>query len=473
MSNDTPMYSEEYQVKVLSYMLENPQFRDIAYEVVSAEHFANAALQWYFHAIGSAKIPLSPVTLREELLKAAQQKQIRSSEVDKVVGYYNFIKQSPMPHEVEHIHSSFEKFIRTQAMKLAILDSLDLIKGEEWDAVIEKVETARNTGMDILTIGSRYFTDFEARLDRREHKSEDRKLSTGIPDLDALMYGGLKTKQMGLLVGGSGRGKSIFLEWLARVGILLGQQVVYYTMELSEEDIEDRFDSLFCHIRPQELKSMRNEVYKELHPLHEKFGDNLIIKEYPEGEASINTIKGHYKQLASIGVKPGLVIIDYLDLMKPHRSYNDINQEQKVVAEACRGMAKQFNTRVWSALQLNRSGLVQDTPDESGLAGSISRLFTADAVIIMAQTKEEREDEIMRLHIKKNRNGPSERTIKLATDFGFMTFYKGSVADTALQSGAAHASPDSWSQDNDDALDITEEELTQVPANAAGMAVLD
>lgn len=467
---DKVMYSEEYQLKVLAYMLESNQFREIAREAISREDFSNSALQWYFDTIANSKHSLSPATLREELLKAAQKKQIRESEIDKVVGYYNFIKQPPLPQEVSHIQETFEKFLRTQAMKRAILASLDLIKSEEWDEVVANIEAARNTGMDILSIGHRYFTEFEERLHQRMTRSDDRALSTGIPELDALMHGGLKTKQLGLLVGGSGRGKSIFLEWLAHVGILLNQQVVYYTLELSAEDIADRFDSLFTQIRPQELRSLNNDVYKTLHPLHHKYGDNLIIKEYPEGEATINTIKAHYRQLAGIGVRPGLVVIDYIDNMKPHRLYKDHNQEQRIVVQACRGMSKEFNTRVWSALQLNRLGMVQDTPDESGLAGSMSRFYTADVVIFMAQTAEEREDEIMRLHIKKNRNGPAERTVKIQTDFGFMTFYKDSVNDTALQSGMAAANPEDWQDDDDGDHGV---DLEQVEADEYGMAILD
>lgn len=459
--SEVVMYSEEYQVKVLAYMLQNPNFALIAKEAIDREHFANRALQWYFDTIGNSPIALSPITLREELLRAAGKKTIKEHEVDKVAGYYNFVKQPVLPFEEQHIQDTFGKFIRRQAMKQAILESMDLIKNDQWDDVVEKVEAARNKGMDILTIGHRFFADFEQRLANRQTKDEIRRLSTGIPELDAMMYGGLKNKQMGLVVGGSGRGKSIFLEWLARVGVIMGQQVVYYTLELSEEDISERFDSLFCHIKPQELKSMNDKVYQELHKFHDRFGNNLIVKEYPEDEASINTIKAHYKQLASIGVKPGLVIIDYLDLMKPHRHYHDINQEQASIAKACRGMSKSFDTRVWSALQLNRGGMVQETPDESGLAGSISRMYTADALIIMAQNKEEREDNIMRLFIKKNRNGPSERTIKIATDFEHMTFYAGSVNDTALQSGDASAKPQDWT-DPDPGPELTPDEVGEV-----------
>lgn len=441
------LYSEEYQVKVLGYMLQNPSFSSIAREAIDREHFANRALQWYYDAIASAPIHLTPVTLREELLKAAKLKLIKEHEVDKVVGYYNFVKQPVLPFEEEHIQSTLTKFIRRQAMKQAILDSMELIKHDQMDEVMERVEAARNKGMDILTVGHNFFADFEQRLLDRANKDDARRLSTGMPELDVVTYGGLKNKQMGLFVGGSGRGKSIALEWLAKAAIIMGRQVVYYTLELSAEDVAERFDSLFCHIKPQELKSLNNEVYKELSDCHARYGNNLIIKEYPEDEASINTIKAHYRQLAAIGVKPDLVIIDYLDLMKPHRNYHDVNQEQTAIVKACRGMSKEFDTRVWSALQLNRGGMAQETPDATGLGGSISRMYTTDLMIIMAQTPAEREDRIMRLVIMKNRNGPADRTIKIATDFEHMTFYAGPVRDTALTSGQAQAKPESWAED--------------------------
>lgn len=451
---ETVLYTEEYQVKVLAYMLHNPSFKDIASNAIDDTHFANRALQWYFSTIKNAATSLSAVTLREELIKAAKTKTIRESDVDKVASYYNFVAKPPLPTEVEHIQATFLKFIRTQSMKQAILDSFDLVKEERWDEVVDIVQKASNTGMDILTVGTNYFQEFQDRLEHRAAKEEERKLSTGIPELDEMMNGGLKTKQLGLVVGGSGRGKSIFLEWLSRVGILLGQQVCYYTLEMSAEDIADRFDSLFCYIKHNELKSLNNQAYKSLHDLHAKFGNNLIIKEYPEDEATIYTIKSHYKQLSSIGVTPKLVIIDYLDLMKPHRNYHDVNQEQAAVVKAVRGMSKEFDIRIWSALQLNRSGMAMETADETGLSGSISRLFTADAALILAQTKEEKELNIMRIFINKNRNGRSMRTIKLTTDFEHMTFYKGTVESSSLQDKAGSASNTDYATDNEPELSL-------------------
>jgi hypothetical protein len=65
-----------------------------------------------------------------------------------------------------------------------------------------------------------------------------------------------------------------------------------------------------------------------------------------------------------------------------------------------------------------------ETPDESAQAGSISRQFAADLVLWLAQTPDERQDELLRLVISKNRNGLTGKTISLDTDYSYMTFYR-------------------------------------------------
>ena len=163
---------------------------------------------------------------------------------------------------------------------------------------------------------------------------------------------------------------------------------------------------------------------RELSKYHKRFGSSLFIKEYPEDEVTVPELKAHLLQLTHQGFVPDLVIVDYLDLVKPHRIYHEKHTEQDAVVKALRGVSKSIDTRIWSAGQLNRGGLSMETPDESAIAGGISRLFTCDIAIFMAQTIEEREEEIMRLIISKNRNGRTGKTIKLDTEYEFLTFYR-------------------------------------------------
>tara|TARA_R100001244_G_scaffold36778_3_gene33645 strand:- start:4 stop:1383 length:1380 start_codon:yes stop_codon:yes gene_type:complete len=429
--SDRDTFSEtvEYQIKILAMMVSCHQFCSVASTVLQAEDFSNKTLQWYFTTLSDSSPKLTLVTLQEELFSAVRQKQVKEDQISSYVDLFEHLKTAPVSVEEEHIRDRMSTFMRTQAVKRAILNSFDLIKQNEWSKISEIVTEATTKGVELLSIGQNYFTDYQDRLSRRLNQEAVRKIPTGVPGLDDMLYGGIKNKQLGLIVGGTGRGKSIFLEWLGRVAILLNRNVVYITLELSEDDVAERYDSLFARVRPQELITYNRQVFKALSPLSERFGSRLMIKEYPADEASVPVIKAYLQQLSSVGVMPDMVIIDYLDLIRPHRKYSDHHQELDSITKSLHGLAKQLNTRIWTATQLNRAGLVMETPDESTIAGAVAKLFTVDISIFMAQTKEEREDEIMRLFLCKNRNGPAGRTITIDTDYSFMTFYRPPTGD--------------------------------------------
>jgi replicative DNA helicase len=426
MSLETGPFAEtaDYERKVLAQMLAAPQFCEVAGNALSGEDFSTKINQYYFSKLSEAEIHLTPTTLKEEILKDARAKLIKKDDVSQYTESFRVVSQAPVPAEVDYINKHMINFIRRQACVRAVLDSPGLLEQGEFSEVERRIVEAANAGADIMSMGLDYFSGYQSRIANRVHREKERKLATGIPELDELTYGGLKTKQLGLTVGGTGRGKSLFLQWLARVAVLLGKKVVYYTFELSDEDMADRFDSMFAHIKPSGLQDHSSQALRELSKYHKRFGSSLFIKEYPEDEVTVPELKAHLMQLTAQGFMPDLVIVDYVDLIKPHRTYNDINQEQATVIKALRGLAKSLNTRVWTACQLNRSGLSMETPDEGSIAGGISRLFTCDLALFMAQTLEEREDEIMRLIISKNRNGRAGKTIKLDTEYDFLTFFK-------------------------------------------------
>ena len=121
-------------------------------------------------------------------------------------------------------------------------------------------------------------------------------------------------------------------------------------------------------------------------------------------------------------------------------------------------MAPELDTAIWTATQMNRSGLVSETPDEAGMAGYIGKQYHADMVLWMAQTREEREDELMRIWVSKNRNG-KVGTIKLSTDYSYMTFYHEAIADEE--------------EGNDDqGSDTSGEEQADAPQGKADLSLL-
>lgn len=452
--------SEEFQNKVLAQMLAAPQFCDVASGALAAEDFSNKISQWFYSKLTDSKIHLTPTTLKEELLKEVRAKTIDKELFNKYAEMYRVVSAPPVPQEVEYINEHMVNFLRLQACKRAVLDSVGLMKTGEFAEMERRIIEAANAGADIMSQGTDYFGEYQDRVANRAAREVERKLSTGIPEFDDLTYGGLKNKQLALAVGGTGRGKSLLLQWMAKVAVLLGKRVVYVTYELSAEDIADRMDSMFAHIKPSGLQDHSSTALSKLSKYHKAYGSSLFIKEYPEDEATVYDLKAYLMQLTAQGFMPDLVIVDYVDLIKPHRTYNDLAQEQSTVIKALRGVAKSLNTRIWTACQLNRSGLNMETPDESSIAGGISRLFTCDIAVFMAQTAEEREDSLMRLIISKNRNGRAGRTIKLDTDYEFLTFYRAPPKTEEDDDGSAEGTTDSDGSTDADSQgdDIPDEE---------------
>lgn len=421
---DEFVVTEELQAKVLAYMVADPEFSSVASAHLSEELFSNKALQWFYTKISSSEIHLTKDTLKEEMIRAAKNKQIRKEEVSKYIGLYDIVKNDPLPAEKKYLQEELSTFIKTQAVKRAFEDGFQMAKEQQWEDLLRSMEEAVHSGMHLNDLGTDYFAEVEDRVKTRASREKQRRIPTGIDDLDQMTYGGIKNKQVGLIVGGTGRGKSIFLAWLAQQAVLLNKKVVYITCELSEEDISDRFDSMMAQVHISSLNDYQEEIVNKVGGAAQVYGSSLMIKHFPADSATVDDLKAYTRQLSNIGIQPDLILIDYLDLLRPHRTYSSPHLEIDAIMKALVGFAAEFDLSIYTATQLNRAGLAQETPDEASMAGYIGKQYHADMVWWMAQTKEEKEDEIMRLWISKNRNGPAGRTIKLDTNYGYMTFYR-------------------------------------------------
>lgn len=429
---DKIAFTEEYEAKALSLMLHDPSFSAAVRDTIVPENFSNRALQWFYDRLSNPDKSHTPITLKEEMIGAAKDKTIREDELDRYIATYKLVVAPPLPAEVTHVRETVSAFVRTQNVKNTILQSFDLMEQGEWDQITDKVAAACRSGVDLEDHGQFFFREFADRLERRDNREQYSRFSTGIPDLDDVMNGGIKSKQLGLIIGGTGRGKSVFLSWLARVAVLHGKKVAYLTLEMPEDDIASRFDSMFGKVRFSDLRENKEILREQLAPYQQRYADSLVIKEWPAMQASVWTIKSYLMRLSAMGTHFDMVIVDYLDLIKPHTNYNSATEDADAIAKALHGLAKELNIAIWTAGQLNRGGLAMETPDETAVAGNVSRLFTVDVSLFMAQTSEEREDEYMRLIVQKNRNGLTGRTIKLSTNYSYMTFYRGNVrADEA------------------------------------------
>ena len=131
----------------------------------------------------------------------------------------------------EWFMNEFESFTRRQELERAIMKSADLLEKGDYDPVEKLIKDAVQISL-LRDMGVDYFDDPRARL--MHLKTSNGQASTGWPVLDQKLYGGFNRGELNIFAGGSGSGKSLFMQNLSVNWILAGMSGIYVTLELSE-----------------------------------------------------------------------------------------------------------------------------------------------------------------------------------------------------------------------------------------------
>ena len=135
----------------------------------------------------------------------------------------------------------FENFCRHKALEGAILTSADMLEKGEYGAVEQKIKDAVQVGLT-KDLGTDYFEDPKGRLTAL--RDNNGTVSTGWAGLDKKLFGGFNRGELNLFAGGSGAGKSLFLQNMAVNWVEQGLNVIYISLELSEALCAMRIDSM-------------------------------------------------------------------------------------------------------------------------------------------------------------------------------------------------------------------------------------
>jgi len=284
------------------------------------------------------------------------------------------------PSHFNWLLDEFETFSRHKALERAILESADLIEKKEYGPIEDKIKEATNIGLT-RDIGTDYFDDPRGRLEKL--KNSNGQVSTGWPNIDKKLFGGFNRGELNIFAGGSGAGKSLFLQNLAVNWASAGLNCCYISFELSENLISMRLDSMVTNIPTRKIFPEIDNVEMKVKMVGKKSG-GLQIKYLPSG-GTVLDIKTYIKELELKSKKKiDCILIDYLDLMMPKSkrvSPADLFIKDKYVSEELRNMAAENNIVMATASQLNRAAVEEIEFDHSHIAGGLSKVQTADNVI--------------------------------------------------------------------------------------------
>lgn len=174
-----------------------------------------------------------------------------------LLGLVDKIEELKIEDKLEVQESSTEFFVKRN-MREAILRAASNWKKNKWDSILKDFEEALKAGQPKDT-GHDYFRDVNKRL------AKDFRIPIPcMPGLDELIGGGLSPGELGVVIAPPGGGKSMALVKFASTALLEGKKVVYYTLELSEEVVGQRFDACINDIRLKNVWDYPEHISEKL-----------------------------------------------------------------------------------------------------------------------------------------------------------------------------------------------------------------
>ena len=303
----------------------------------------------------------------------------------------------------EWFFDEFESFTKRQELERAILKAADLLEKGEFEPVEKLIKDAVQISLQ-KDMGTDYFADPKGRINK--YFNSGGQVSTGWPQMDKILYGGMSRGELNIFAGGSGSGKSLVMMNIALSWLQAGMSGVYVTLELSEELTSLRTDAMLTMMGTKAIRKDIDTTELRVKMAGKKSG-KYRVKGLP-AQSNVNDIRAYLKEVQiQTGIKVDFVMVDYLDLVMPVSvkvNPNDQFIKDKYVAEELRNLAKELNVLLVTASQLNRSAVDEIEFDHSHIAGGISKINTADNVFGIFTSRSMRERGKYQIQCMKSRS---------------------------------------------------------------------
>lgn len=313
------------------------------------------------------------------------------------------VKDKLTPEHKNWFMDNFEQFCRHKALEAAILASADKLENKEYGTVEGIIKAATEIGL-AKDFGTNYWDDPAGRI--QSIKDNRGQNTTGWETFDRVLYGGFNPGELNIFAGGSGSGKSLFMQNLALNWSLQGKNVVYISLELSEELCAMRLDAMLTGMSTKDVMKNSSDVELRVKMASKKAGRLQVIQ--MKNGSTINDIKAYLREYQiQHNLHVDALLVDYLDLMMPITvKVNPSDQfiKDKFVSEELRNLATELGILFVTASQLNRSAVDEIEFDHSHIAGGISKINTADNLIGIFSSRAMRERGRVQIQFMKTRS---------------------------------------------------------------------
>lgn len=414
-------FDEAFQTTIVALLCRDVDFHIRTDGLIKPEQFSNeleagiaSCFLEYFQKYRT--IPRGKGAITEVIKDGIVKKKFRKGVVHEIPATLTALNDVVIADR-DFVIDKVAEFARHQALKVAILESVDLVDKGKFDDVERVVKRASEVGVVETDQGYSYFDTIEERKLYREDLVAGRisksGITTGIEIMDTILYhGGWGRKELSIYMGGPKSGKSMALIDSARAACFAGHNVMYVTLELSAKIVAERLDANISEITLSTLGISALEVADRIETARKDCG-LLRIHEFPTGSLTpkaLVRLLHHYK---AKGTTFDMVVLDYLDLMAPDYRTTESIENSKQIYTGVRAIAQMEDLALVSATQTNREGFQQAVQRMEHVSEDINKARIVDLLISINSTEDEKARQEARLYFAASRNQEDGITIRV------------------------------------------------------------
>jgi len=393
------VFGKEFQENLCKLMYYDRTFADQMSEILKINFLELRYLQVfvekifdYKHSFGDHPTGLALTSiLRSELEDEppSLQKQLRD--------FFVRVQTSSDVKDKDYIKKTSLDFCKKQVLKEAMIKSIPLLNQSSFEEVEKLINDALKSGTN-SDYGYDYIKDFEERFKTKTRNP----VSTGWDKIDKITQGGFGTGELVVCISPTGCGKSHVLVHLGAQALKQGKNVVHFTCELADNAVARRYDACLTGYALNDLNEYKENIFEKI----KNIDGQLIVKEYPTKSASVITLRNHLERLIQNEMEVDLIIVDYADLLRAKGKNLEKRHELESIYEDLRGLGQHFNCPIITASQTNRKGLNEEIITMESISEAFNKCFVADFIFSLSRTVRDKNSNIGRYFIAKNRNGP-------------------------------------------------------------------
>lgn len=270
-------------------------------------------------------------------------------------------------------------------------------------------------------------------------------VSTGIPELDAIIGGFDRRNEIGLVVARTGVGKSWMLDLMARASAEQGLTVGIYSGEMDKNKVAYRIDTLNSHLSNYSMthgrEDIQNEYKRYIDELPNKYKGTIKILEASE--------LGDFASVHDLGAfidkyKLDILFVDQLSLLKDLSRAKDPTVMAANISKALKKLQVTKKIPIISACQQNRTSTADGVGSEH-VSESDRRAQDASFILFVEQ-----KDNLLTLNLNKARDSYDKKKLTYAYDYDKGIFEYMPTEKDALGGSSCDELRDEYESDGED-----------------------